>query len=395
MTKETHLDSNKSLPFLHHYRSCPTFVFLTAATGLFTSTFIHSILFPLAPFIVARVRHLDNTSNIELTSRDTGLLVALYAVGLLVGSPLFGWLGDKIKQRRIPMLLGTGASISANILFMFSLNYPMLLIARLMQGVSNACVWTMCLCLIADNWPKEQLGSQMGKLVGFYPLGMMVGLPAGGVLYSKLGYEAPFIASVILCGIDFFMRLVVIEKTDGTVNTESEDTAKEVTSKKRVTWLKLLKQKRLIVSLMLSTIVATVMSAFEPTLSMRLVQEWGFDPAGCSLILLAYMIPSIAASWVWGKMCDKMGTKLVAILALFFATPSCIVIGVPNHLTGSFWLIIPGLIFGGITIAGCQAPVFPEIAKVVDAENDESSTSDGIAKSYSLFNAAYGIGTRL
>ncbi|RCH83878.1 hypothetical protein CU098_005911, partial [Rhizopus stolonifer] len=220
----------------------------------------------------------------------------------------------------------------------------------------------------------------MGKLVGFYPLGMMVGLPAGG------GYEAPFIASVILCGIDFFMRLVVIEKTDGTVNTESEDMAKEVTSKKKVTWLKLLRQKRLIVSLVLSTIVAT------PTLSMRLIQEWGFDPSGCSLILLAYMIPSIAASWVWGKMCDKIGTKLVAILALFFATPSCIVIGVPNHSTGSFWLLIPGLIFGGITIAGCQAPVFPEIAKVVDAENDESSTSDGIAKSYSLFNAAYGIG---
>lgn len=127
---------------------------------------------------------------------------------------------------------------------------------------------------------------------------------------------------------------------------------------------------------------------------MRLIQEWGFDPSGCSLILLAYMIPSIAASWVWGKMCDKIGTKLVAILALFFATPSCIVIGVPNHSTGSFWLLIPGLIFGGITIAGCQAPVFPEIAKVVDAENDESSTSDGIAKSYSLFNAAYGIGTK-
>lgn len=83
------------------------------------------------------------------------------------------------------------------------------------------------------------------------------------VLYSKLGYEAPFIASVILCGIDFFMRLVVIEKTDGTVNTESEDMAKEVTSKKKVTWLKLLRQKRLIVSLVLSTIVATVMSAFE------------------------------------------------------------------------------------------------------------------------------------
>lgn len=80
-----------------------------------------------------------------------------------MGSPIFGWLGDKIKQRRLPMLLGTGASMAANILFMLSVTYPMLLIARFLQGVSNACVWTMCLCLIADNWPREELGKYLHK----------------------------------------------------------------------------------------------------------------------------------------------------------------------------------------------------------------------------------------
>ena len=80
-----------------------------------------------------------------------------------MGSPIFGWLGDKVKQRRLPMLLGTGASMAANLLFMFSVTYPMLLIARFLQGVSNACVWTMCLCLIADNWPREELGKYFHK----------------------------------------------------------------------------------------------------------------------------------------------------------------------------------------------------------------------------------------
>ncbi|KAG1343949.1 hypothetical protein G6F62_004623 [Rhizopus arrhizus] len=370
---------------------------------MYEMTFVHSILFPLSPFIVARIRHINDktwtehskstaiTSNIELTSRDTGILVALYAVGLLAGSPIFGWLGDKIKQRRLPMLLGTGASIVANILFMLSVTYPMLLVARFLQGISNACVWTMCLCLIADNWPREQLGSQMGKLVGFYPLGMMVGLPAGGLLYSELGYEAPFIASMILSGIDFLMRLVIIEGQHVEKVENAKPDVQEGTMK-TVTWLQLLKQKRLIVSLGLTMVVATVMSAFEPTLSMRLAQEWGFNAAGCSLIVLAYMVPSIIASSVCGRLCDIFGTKIVAIVSLFFATPSCILIGIPNRELGSFWALIPGLILGGITIAGCQAPVFPEIAKVVDKENGGSSTSDGLARSYSLFNAAYGVG---
>lgn len=82
----------------------------------------------------------------------------------IAGSPIFGWLGDKIKQRRIPMLLGISASIAANLMFMFAFAYWMLLLARFLQGVSNAAVWTMSLCLIADNWPENQLGKVIHAL---------------------------------------------------------------------------------------------------------------------------------------------------------------------------------------------------------------------------------------
>ncbi|KAI9485302.1 MAG: major facilitator superfamily domain-containing protein [Benjaminiella poitrasii] len=405
--------TEKKKPFLFKFRSSDIFVFSTAAVGLFTSTFVHSILFPLSPFIVARIRNLDRevvdhskssaiTENIEMTSRDTGILVALYAVGLLIGSPIFGWLGDRIKQRRLPMLLGTTASIAANVLFMLSTTYSMLLVARVLQGISNACVWTMCLCLVADNWPRDQLGSQMGKLVGFYPLGMMVGLPAG-VLYSEIGHEAPFIASMILSGIDLIMRLVIVERSsspkewfesnhEDSTNIQTDNDISNDLPKTRVTWLQLLKQPRLIVSLALTAVVATVMSAFEPTLSMRLAEEWEFNAAGCSLIVLAYMVPSIIASAVCGWLCDQYGTKIVALISLLMATPFCLLIGYPSQERGTFWPLVPILIMGGITIAGCQAPVFPEIANVVDKENGNSTSSDGLARSYSLFNAAYGVG---
>lgn len=87
------------------------------------------------------------------------------------------------------------------------------------------------------------------------------------MLYSELGYEAPFIASMILSGIDFVMRVVVIEGQnvgDETASINSEKTVKEEPPiKQSVTWLQLLKQKRLVVSLGLTVTVATVMSAFE------------------------------------------------------------------------------------------------------------------------------------
>ena len=157
----------------------------------------------------------------------------------------------------------------------------MLLAARFLQGVANACVWTMSLCLIADNWPTSQLGFQMGRLVGFYPLGLIVGLPTGGVLYSKLGPQAPFIASAVIGAVDFLMRLMVIEpchcppewladndeeevqqqdnRSEATVVLEAQATQDPVT-----TW-QLLKNPRLIVSLLLTIMVAVFMSAFEVT----------------------------------------------------------------------------------------------------------------------------------
>ncbi|KAI8096323.1 major facilitator superfamily domain-containing protein [Halteromyces radiatus] len=351
-----------SKPYLLNLRSSKQFIFWTAAVGLFTSTFVHSILFPLSPFIVNRIKHnnVDDdsyhsasalASDSEVTSRETGILVALYAVGLLCGSPLFGWLGDKIKQRRLPMLLGIAASMAANYVFMFSIAYWMLLLARFLQGVANACVWTMSLCLIADNWPIEQYGLQMGKLVGFYPLGLLVGLPLGGILYSNLGYQSPFIASSILTGLDFLMRLVIIEPCHSPPEC-----------------------------------------AFEPTLSMRFASEWNFDAADCGLILIAFMVPSVISSAVCGWLCDKYGCKIVAFVSLILTIPAGVLMGIPEHHT-TFWVFVPILAFCGITMAGCQAPVFPEIARVVELENHhKKNDKDGLAKSYALFNAAYGTG---
>jgi hypothetical protein len=108
------------------------------------------------------------------------------------------------------------------------------------------------------------------------------------VLYSELGHEAPFIASMILSAIDLVMRLVIVERSSApaewftaqdslskhkvgldTQDQEDIELKKHIKSSEQaslhphVTWCQLLKQPRLIVSLGLTAVVATVMSAFE------------------------------------------------------------------------------------------------------------------------------------
>ncbi|KAL0088600.1 major facilitator superfamily domain-containing protein [Phycomyces blakesleeanus] len=404
-------------PFCYRIRSSKAFVFSTAAIGVFTSNFVHSILFPLAPFIVARINNGGKeTSETEVaSSAETGILVAAYAIGLLSGSPVFGWLGDRLTLRRLPMLLGISVSIGANLLFMFSTAYWMLLLARFLQGFSNAC--------IHKDWKEDasmgtytiSLGLQMGKLMGLYASGMVIGLPVGGVLYSELGYQAPFIASLIICAIDFFMRIAIIEKPvfsktwplntptiseeDGYSNEKPKpntirpnfDDAPLMNPVQNAKLSKLLRQPRLLVSLFQMAVVASTMSSFEPTISMWLASEWHFNAAECGLILLAYILPCIVSSVFSGWLCDKIGTKAVAVVSLSFAASTCVCVGIPNH-TNSFWTLVPVLAVSGAAIAGCESSVFPEVAKVIATENNNPDDHSGIARCYAMVNVASAIG---
>ena len=61
-----------------------------------------------------------------------GLLYGTYAVGVLIATPLFGYLGDRIGSRR-PMLYGVALSAAALASSGFAPNFYLLLLARLFQ----------------------------------------------------------------------------------------------------------------------------------------------------------------------------------------------------------------------------------------------------------------------
>lgn len=69
-----------------------------------------------------------------------------------------------MKHRQWLMISGIAGLLGSTILFLFANSYWELLLARLLQGFSDACVWTLGLCLIADTFPIEELGTQVCKL---------------------------------------------------------------------------------------------------------------------------------------------------------------------------------------------------------------------------------------
>ncbi|KAI8077599.1 major facilitator superfamily domain-containing protein [Thamnidium elegans] len=370
----------------------------------------YSLIVPIVPFIVDALNRglpVDSGGNPydshvqddAETSKKTGIMLAFFAVGLLIGSPIFGYMGDRIKKRKIPMLMGIGGMIISTLLFLFIDKYYQFLIARALQGFADASVWTLGMAMVADAYPIEELGSKMSKVLLSYSIGLVAGAPIGG-------------------GVDFILRLLMVEKSDclpeWLENKEIEMPAKDETIineevtigqdnetstistsnaelpvKNRVSTWTLISQPRLIAAALLAFANGIIYNVFEPTLTVKLSKEFGLNASQIGLVFLAQMIPTFVSTPLSGWIHDRYGPKIVCITTMPLCALFMILMGTQNQDSpGGVAPLIVLFALQGFTAFAFLTPALPEIAHVAQIEGGKVGDS-GTGRSFSIFNMKY------
>jgi MFS family permease len=90
-------------------------------------------------------------------------------------------------------------------------SFPVLAIARFLQGASGGTVWTIGLALLFETVGQENLGKTIGTIFSFCSVASLFAPVIGGLLYEKTGYTGVFGLGIALVVIDFIMRLLMIE----------------------------------------------------------------------------------------------------------------------------------------------------------------------------------------
>lgn len=122
-----------------------------------------------------------------------GWLVTAY---LLIGAgsaALAGRLGDIYGRRRVLLVL-LGAAALGSLLSALSLNYPMLLAGRALQGLSGA-IMPLTIGLVRESVPPARIGRGVGILISGSSAGTAGGLVLGGLIVDHYSWHAVFIAS--------------------------------------------------------------------------------------------------------------------------------------------------------------------------------------------------------
>ena len=195
-------------PYLLAIRSSKPFILTTICIAVFTDIFLYSIIVPVIPFALSSRAGVAESSVQSYVS----ILLAAYGAALLVSSPFAGCYADRSSSRRFPLLLGLFALAGATIMLCLARTVALLIVGRILQGLSAAIVWTVGQALLVDTVGQKDIGQTLGWVSLSMTVGILLAPLLGGVVYNKAGYYAIYYMAFGLIALDIFFRLALIEK---------------------------------------------------------------------------------------------------------------------------------------------------------------------------------------
>jgi MFS transporter, DHA1 family, solute carrier family 18 (vesicular amine transporter), member 1/2 len=327
------------------------------AFALFMDYLIYGLLIPLTPYSPAHAT----------TEEQLGLLYGSYAAGVLVATPLFGYLGDRIGYRQL-ILCGVALSATALALFCFAPHFHLLLVARLLQGAASAASWIAGLALIAEHYPERRV-EMMGFALMGSTVGSLLGPVIGGSLYEVGGYTLPFAVTGALVAIDAGFCLFLLP-------------ARQLGPAANANIWPLLFDRSVVVAATAVGLAAIGWGVVEPLLPPQLVRS-GVAPWAIGLIFtigsIAYGLSAPLVGWV---------SKHLPIRTLIAAGTAAMAIALP------FLSLNRGAIGAGIGLSVvnvCYAfmlnPTSAELGDAVDRRG-----LNCYAAVYAIYNVAYAVG---
>ncbi|MBM7644119.1 multidrug resistance protein [Scopulibacillus daqui] len=334
-----------------------------ALSILFMDTMLYSLIIPLIPYL---------TKTLNASSTMIGFLVSSYAIGLLIATPLFGPLSDRIGRKK-PILFGLSVLIISTLLFSFAHTMPSLIIARFIQGVAAAANVTASLALIADLFPQKLRGTMMGIAVTGISIGLLLGAPIGGALFDAGGYMMPFL---VIAGIAFSVLVIVL------ITLVEPSHYKEKTTSA----IKFLRHPMVLFIILVVLLSEAAVSLLEPVLPVFLTDQLHLSPSTVGLLFGAMSLSYGLVSPLSGALSDRFHPFMIMIIGLLWSA-----LTIPLMIVAkSLWQETIAMILVGAGIGFALSPTLGSLGKIVDRDG---SSSYGAA--YSLFNIFDSIGMML
>lgn len=273
------------------------------------------------------------SADLKVSPTLVGQLITVYAVGsLLAAIPLTAL--TRNWRRRPLLLIAIGGFAVVNSITALSNDYGVTLVSRFFAGVFAGLLWSLLAGYASRLVPEHLRGRAIAVAMVGTPLALSIGIPAGTLLGSAIGWRWAFgIMSLLSLGLVIWARLSLADFPG--------QTQQQRLSIRQVFVLPGIRPV-LLTTLMFVLAHNVLYTYIAPLL----------EPAGLSehidRVLLAFGVAALGGIWLVGVLIDRWLRELVLIsIALFLLTAFAWALNGESSQLIYLYVIIWGLAFGG------------------------------------------------
>ncbi|MFS3916209.1 MFS transporter [Bacillus australimaris] len=285
-------------------------------------------LLALAAFLIGTIEYIITgiiqmvADDLHVTTSAAGLLVTSLALSAAIGAPIVIALTINIDRRKILswMLI---IFIISNIITSVSHSFEMVLMTRVLQGISGGTAIVVAMAVATRLVEREKRGTAIGIILMGLSSSLVLGVPIGTFLSSMIGWQALFAA----IGLITLIPLIVVYRRIPSMKEQEPVTLGMQ--------LSILKDKRILLAVAVTLFYVGGYSTLFTYLTPFLQEAANLSITEISGILLLAGICSFLGSSLGGIAADKRGPiftifsgiilQIIMLMLLAFVTGNLVI----------------------------------------------------------------------
>jgi len=323
---------------------------LLASTMIFLDVVFFSAIAPLLP---------QYADDLGLSDAQAGVLSASYAAGTLLASLPAGLVASQVGPRKTTIV---GLSILGVASLAFGLAEQILILdlARFIQGVAGALIWSGALTWLITTAPDEKRGSVIGTALGTAVAGALLG-PALGALAGSVG-TGPVFGSVLV--ISLLLAYAAARMPEGR-SPERQDL--------REVWATI-RSRPVLNAVLFVAVPSTMFGAIEVLVPLRIDDLGGSHGVIAAGFIAGAGLEAVLAPMA-GRFSDRVGRRTPYVVGLSICVLAMLTIAVAQVLG----VVLTGLIITSLGAGLCFAPALTLLSDVAESTNLHQGFAAGLS----------------
>lgn len=236
---------------------------------------------------------------------DAGLLISLFAVGVVIGAPTMTVLTSRVP-RKLTLITLLVVFLAGEILAALAPTFDVLMTARVVTAVAHGAFFGIGAVVAADLVPPEKKARAIAIMFGGLTIATVAGVPMGTFIGQQLGWRATFWAVAIIgaVGLVGVVTLVPALPRDGIQRFSGE--------------LSAFRRPRLWLALATTTLSQAALYSTYTYLAPLVTGITGFSITAVAPLLMLYGLGTVLGSWLGGRLADRnlMRTLTIGLVVL-------------------------------------------------------------------------------